>query len=79
MHRDQLKRAIATSPDFSYENEIALPNVKSEDIRDILIPRVYFRLIKKQPPESFSVALNDMTNDGLLKQNGRNKPWSNIV
>jgi predicted HTH transcriptional regulator len=75
MSAGEVKNIIATSYSVSFEEQISIPNVKTEQVIQLLDVETYFRLINKPHPSSLTGVLDALVKEELLTR-GNNSDYN---
>jgi len=69
MSQEEVKALIAQSQHLSFEDQIALQNISTDTVVELLDYDSYFRLSGRQLPENKRAIMDVLANEGLIKPN----------
>jgi predicted HTH transcriptional regulator len=68
MSAGEVRNLIATSYNISFENQISIPNIKAEQVIQLLDVETYFRLTNNPYPSSLTGTLDALKREELITQ-----------
>lgn len=69
MAAPEVKALVATSSNIYFEEQIALTDVQSEDVLNLLNTDAYFRLLERKIPDTIQSVLDTIQSEDLIKTN----------